>query len=80
MSRKTALFFFFFYLNLLLSHKFRLLKFQFQRLYLVDVVQFGTRPATIVRFLAEPFGAYFDSAPTGLAAARPVGPFTEFTV
>lgn len=55
-------------------------KCQFQCLYLVDVIQFGTRPAAIVRFLPEPLGANFDTAAAGLAAARPVGPFTEFTV
>lgn len=55
-------------------------KCQFQCLYLVDVIQFGTRPAAIVRFLPEPLGANFDTAAAGLTAARPVGPFTEFTV
>lgn len=44
------------------------------------MVQFGTRPAAVVRFLSEPLGANFDPAAAGLAAARPVGPFAEFTV
>lgn len=44
------------------------------------MVQFGTRPASVVRFLSEPLGANFDSAAAGLAAARPVGPFAELTV
>ena len=48
--------------------------------YLVDVVQFGTWPAAIVRFLPKPLGTNFHSAAAGLAAARPVGPFAEFTV
>ena len=52
----------------------------FRGLYLVDVVQFGTRAATVVRFLSQPLGADLDSTAARLAAARPVGPFAEFAV
>lgn len=44
------------------------------------MVQFGTGPAAVVRFLPQPLGADFESAAAGLAAARPVGPLAEFTV
>lgn len=44
------------------------------------MVQFGTGPAAVVRFLPQPLGANFESAAAGLAAARPVGPLAELTV
>lgn len=48
--------------------------------HLVDVVQFGTRSPTIVGLFSEPLGANFDPTATGLAAAGPVGPLTQFAV
>lgn len=48
--------------------------------YLVNVVQFRTRPAAVVGLLPQPLRANFDAAATRLAAARPVGPLAEFTV
>lgn len=44
------------------------------------MVQFGARPAPVVGFLPEPFGANLHAASTRLAAARPVGPFAELAV
>lgn len=48
--------------------------------HLIDVVQLGTRSASIVRLLPQPLGANFDPAAAGLAAPRPVGPLAELAV
>lgn len=44
------------------------------------MIEFGTWPPTIIGLFSEPLGANFDSTAAGLAAARPVGPFTKFAV
>lgn len=48
--------------------------------YLINMVQFGAGPATIIRFLPKPLGPYFDSTAAGLAATGPVWPLAELTV
>lgn len=48
--------------------------------YLVDMVQFGARSASVVRLFSQPLGPDFHTAATGLAAAGPVGPLTELAV
>lgn len=48
--------------------------------YLVDMVQFGARPSSIIRLFAQPFRSNLHAAPTGLTAAGPVGPFAELAV
>lgn len=50
------------------------------RKYLVDVVQFGARPSSIVRLFTQPFRPNLHAAPTGLTAAGPVGPLAELAV
>lgn len=50
------------------------------RKYLVDMVQFGARPSSIIWFFTQPFRTNLHTTSTGLAAARPVGPLTELAV
>jgi len=47
---------------------------------LVDMVQFGARPPSIIGFFTQPFRPNLDATPTGLTAARPVGPLAELAV
>lgn len=48
--------------------------------YLVDMVQFGARPSSIIRLFTQPFRPDLHAAPTGLTAAGPVGPLAELAV
>lgn len=50
------------------------------RKYLVDMVQFGARPSSIIRLFTQPFRPNLHAAPTGLTAAGPVGPLAELAV
>lgn len=44
------------------------------------MVQFRARSPAIVGLFSEPLGTNFDPAAAGLAAARPIGPLTQFAV
>lgn len=51
-----------------------------RRKYLVDMVQFGARPSSIIWLFTQPFRPNLHAAPTGLTAAGPVGPLAELAV
>lgn len=55
-------------------------RFKWDLFHLVDMVQFRTRSSSIVGLFSEPLGAHFDPAATGLTAAWPVWPLTQFAV
>lgn len=44
------------------------------------MVQFGARPPSIIWLLTQPFRPNLHTTPTGLTAARPVGPLAELAV
>lgn len=44
------------------------------------MIQFGAGPSPIIRLFSQPLGPDLHAAPTGFAAAGPVGPLAEFAV